>query len=104
MVNDYTRKGFVDGRTLRLPTIVIRPGKPNRAASGFASSILREPLQGARTVCPVSPETHMLILSPRRAVEAFVDMHNAEGAALGANRAVMLNGIDRKSTRLKSSH
>ena len=93
MVNDYTRKGFVDGRTLRLPTIVIRPGKPNRAASGFASSILREPLQGARVVCPVTPETHMLILSPRRAVQAFIDVHNADGAALGMNRAVMMNGI-----------
>lgn len=93
MVNDYTRKGFVDGRTLRLPTIVIRPGKPNRAASGFASSVLREPLQGQRAVCPVSADTHMLILSPRRAVDAFIDVANADGAVLGASRSVMMNGI-----------
>jgi len=93
LVNDYTRKGFVDGRTLRLPTIVIRSGKPNAAASGFASSILREPLQGDEVGNPVTPETRMLILSPKRAVQAFVDVHNADGAALGMNRAVMMNGI-----------
>lgn len=96
MVNDYTRKGFVDGRTLRLPTIVIRPGKPNAAASGFASSILREPLQGDEVTNPVDPETRMLILSPKRAVQAFIDVHNADGAALGMNRSVMMNGISPK--------
>jgi nucleoside-diphosphate-sugar epimerase len=93
LVNDYTRKGFIDGRTLRLPTIVIRPGKPNKAASGFASSILREPLQGQRAVCPVSPETAMLIQSPRRTVEAFVHMHNLPGEDLGPVRSLLLNGI-----------
>jgi nucleoside-diphosphate-sugar epimerase len=93
LVNDYTRKGFIDGRTLRLPTIVVRPGKPNKAASGFASSILREPLQGDAAVNPVDPETRMLILSPRRAVQAFIDIHNADGDVLGPNRALMMNGI-----------
>jgi nucleoside-diphosphate-sugar epimerase len=93
LVNDYTRKGFVDGRTLRLPTIVIRPGKPNKAASGFASSILREPLQADRVANPVDPETRMLILSPRRAVQAFIDVHNVDGDVLGPNRALMMNGI-----------
>jgi nucleoside-diphosphate-sugar epimerase len=93
LVNDYTRKGFVDGRTLRLPTIVIRPGKPNAAASGFASSILREPLQGEKVGNPVTPESRILILSPKRAVQAFIDIHNADGAALGMNRAVLMNGI-----------
>lgn len=93
LVNDYTRKGFVDGRTLRLPTIVVRPGKPNKAASGFASSILREPLQGETVANPVSPETRMLILSPKRAVQAFIDVHNADDDVLGRNRAVMMNGI-----------
>ncbi len=96
MVNDYTRKGFVDGRTLRLPTIVIRPGRPNAAASGFASSILREPLQGDPVTNPVDPETRMLILSPRRAVQAFIDVHNADGGTLGMNRSVMMNGISPK--------
>lgn len=93
LVNDYSRKDFFDGRSLRLPTIVVRPGKPNKAASGFASSILREPLQGATVTCPVTPETRMLILSPRRAVQAFIDVHNADAGALGFRRGVMMNGI-----------
>jgi nucleoside-diphosphate-sugar epimerase len=93
MVNDYSRKGFFDGRSLRLPTIVVRPGKPNKAASGFASSILREPLQGDTVNCPVSAETRMLILSPRRAVQAFIDVHNADAERLGFRRGVMMNGI-----------
>jgi len=93
IVNDYTRKGFFDGRSLRLPTIVVRPGKPNRAASGFASSILREPLQGDAINCPVTAETRMLILSPRRAVQAFIDIHNADSLKLGFRRGVMMNGI-----------
>ncbi|MBT3401014.1 MAG: NAD-dependent epimerase/dehydratase family protein, partial [Rhodospirillaceae bacterium] len=93
LVNDYTRKGFVDGRTLRLPTIVVRPGKPNKAASGFASSIIREPLQGDDVENPVSRDTRMLILSPPRAVQAFIDIHNADGAVLGPNRALMMNGL-----------
>lgn len=93
MVNDYSRKGFFDGRCLRLPTIVVRPGKPNKAASGFASSILREPLQGEAVNCPVTPDSRMLILSPRRAVQAFIDVHNADANLLGLRRAVMMNGI-----------
>ena len=55
LVNDYSRRGFIDGRVLRLPTIVVRPGKPNRATSTFASSIIRDPLQGQPAICPVSP-------------------------------------------------
>lgn len=93
MIDDYSRKGFFDGRSLRLPTIVVRPGKPNKAASGFASSILRDPLQGGTAICPVSAETRMLILSPRRAVQAFIDVHNADAGRLGFRRAVMMNGI-----------
>ena len=57
MVNDYSRKGFADGRALRLPTVVVRPGRPNRAASTFASSMIREPLSGREAVCPVSRDT-----------------------------------------------
>ena len=59
LVNDYSRKGFVDGRSVRLPTISIRPGAPNAAASGFASSILREPLAGQRAVCPMDLDTDL---------------------------------------------
>ena len=93
LVNDYTRKGFVDGRAVRLPTIVVRPGKPNQAASSFASSIIREPLQHMDTVCPVSRETRLAILSPRQAVEAFLRAHDLPGAVWGARRSLIVPGL-----------
>jgi len=93
LVNDYSRKGFIDGRSLRLPTIVIRPGKPNKAASSFASSILREPLQGTPYVCPVKPDTGVWVLSPRRVVEAFIHAAELPADAWGMSRAVALPGI-----------
>lgn len=68
LVNDYTRKGYVDGLALRLPTICVRPGKPNRAASSFVSAIIREPLQGETTVCPVSESLRLWISSPATVV------------------------------------
>jgi len=79
LVNDYSRKGFVDGRALRLPTVVVRPGRPNRAASTFASSMIREPLSGRQAVCPVLPETVMALASPRRVVEALLHAHDLPG-------------------------
>src|SRR5271155_2289750 len=87
LVNDYSRKGFVDGRALRLPTVVVRPGRPNRAASTFASSIIREPLSGEDAVCPVTPDTVMALASPRRIVEGLVHALGLSGAAFGANRS-----------------
>jgi len=90
---DYTRKGFIDGRALRLPTIVVRSGKPNKAASTFASSIIREPLSGGAAVCPVSADSRMWNLSPRRAVAAFVDAHNSPGDDWGWNRSLNLPGL-----------
>jgi D-erythronate 2-dehydrogenase len=93
LVNDYSRKGFVDGRALRLPTVVVRPGRPNRAASTFASSIIREPLAGQDAVCPVSPDTVMALASPRRIVEGLVHALGLPGAAFGANRALQLPGF-----------
>lgn len=93
LINDYSRKGFIDGRALRLPTIVVRPGKPNRAASSFASSIIREPLQGERTACPVPPETPMWILSPRRAIEALMLAAELPANAWGRYRALALPGL-----------
>ncbi len=93
LVTDYSRKGFLDGRSLRLPTIVVRPGKPNLAASSFASSIFREPLNGAVSECPVPETTGIWLLSPRRVVEAFVHAHELESSAWGVNRAVNLPGI-----------
>src|SRR3974390_3216166 len=92
LVNDYSRKGFVDGRALRLPTVVVRPGRPNRAASTFASSIIREPLSGKEAVCPVSPHTAMALASPRSVVAALLHAHDLPGSAFGANRSLQLPG------------
>lgn len=92
-VNDYTRRGIVDGRSARLPTIVVRPGRPNKAASTFASSIIREPLAGQGAVCPVSPDARMAVLSPRRLIEALTALHDLDGARLGFNRTVLLPSI-----------
>jgi len=88
LVNDYTRKGYLDGRSARLPTIVIRPGQPNLAASSFASGVFREPLNGEPCALPVQPETRMPLLGYRSAVEGFVRLHEADGDALGDDRAV----------------
>jgi nucleoside-diphosphate-sugar epimerase len=93
LVSDYTRKGFVDGRSIRLPTVVIRPGKPNRAASGFMSSILREPLKGETAVCPVPPETQMWIASPDRAVDMLLHAMELPAEAWGWNRTLNGPGI-----------
>ena len=93
LVADFTRKGMVDGRSLRLPTIVVRPGKPNLAASSFASGIIREPLNGVASDCPVPEDTGMWILSPRRVVEAFLHAHDLPGSAWPSSRVVNLPGI-----------
>jgi nucleoside-diphosphate-sugar epimerase len=93
LVNDYSRKGLVDGRALRLPTVVVRPGLPNRAASTFASSIIREPLSGKDAVCPVAPETVMALASPRRVVAALAHALELPGEALGANRSLQVPGF-----------
>jgi nucleoside-diphosphate-sugar epimerase len=93
LVADYHRKGFVDGRSLRLPTIVVRPGRPNKAASTWASSIIREPLAGEEAICPVTMETEMYVLSPRRVVEAILDMLDLPSDLLGVERTVMLPGL-----------
>lgn len=72
LINDYSRKGFVDGLVVRLPTICIRPGKPNKAASSFVSSIIREPLHGENAVCPVSEDLLLWLSSPNTIVENFI--------------------------------
>ncbi len=90
MVNDYTRKGFIDGRAARLPTVIIRPGPPNQAASGFASAVFREPLAGVECVLPVGPETRMMVLGFRNAVQGLIGLMDADGDALGDDRVVSL--------------
>jgi len=93
LINDYSRRGLIDGRVLRLPTIVIRPGRPNAAASSFASSILREPLSGEEAICPVPLDQELFVMSPTRVVEALILAAELPGEAMGAFRALMLPGI-----------
>ncbi|MGM8850620.1 D-erythronate dehydrogenase [Salinicola halophyticus] len=93
LVNDYSRRGFVDGRVCRLPTIVVRPGKPNQAASSFASSIIREPLAGVEAVCPVDAGLPLWLSSPRAVVANLVHALSLEGEALGDWRTLNLPGI-----------
>jgi len=93
LVADYSRKGYLDGRTVRLPTIVVRPGKPNRAASGFMSGILREPLNGEPALCPVAPDARMWILSPERAVDTLIRAIELPAEAWGWNRTLNAPGI-----------
>jgi nucleoside-diphosphate-sugar epimerase len=93
LLSDYSRKGFVDGRALRMPTITVRPGKPNRAASSFVSGIIREPLNGQEGICPVPPGVHVWVLSPRAAIDNLIHAHELPTESLGDNRAVNVPGI-----------
>ncbi|WP_127959458.1 D-erythronate dehydrogenase [Serratia microhaemolytica] len=93
LINDYARKGYVDGRVLRLPTISVRPGKPNKAASSFASGIIREPLQGETSVCPVSPELALWVSSPSTVVRNFIHAATLPAQQFGQSRVVNLPGI-----------
>ena len=91
---EYARRGFIDGRCFRLPTIVIRPGAPNMAASSFASSILREPLQGLNTVCPVTEDLPIWIQSPRSVIANLIHGHDLLGDAFEDGlRVLNLPGI-----------
>ncbi|MEN7531571.1 MULTISPECIES: D-erythronate dehydrogenase [unclassified Cupriavidus] len=93
LLTDYSRRGFVDGRVLRLPTISVRPGKPNAAASSFASGIIREPLSGEAANCPVDPATSLWLLSPRGAIQALVNGIELDGERFGNRRVVNLPGL-----------
>ena len=93
LISDYTRRGFVDGRALRLPTISVRPGRPNAAASSFASGIIREPLNGEIATCPVDASARLWLLSPRAVIECLVAGHEISADALGTNRVLNLPGI-----------
>ena len=91
LIDDYTRRGYIDGRALRLPTVMVRPGSANTAVSGWASAIIREPLAGRDYVCPVRPDTRMACISLRRVVEALV--HASRIPDYGSKRTVLLTGI-----------
>ncbi len=91
-VTDYSRKGFFDGRAPRLPTVTIRPGKANAAASSFMSSIFREPLQGEAAICPVDADYEVWYASPRVTVENLIRTAEVMAEDLGENRAFAMPG------------
>lgn len=93
LVQDYTRKGYIDGRAVRVPTVVVRPGAPNLAASGFASGIIREPLAGVEAILPVEPATQMWVASPRAVIGMFRHALELSPADWGWNRAINLPGL-----------
>lgn len=93
LLADYSRRGFLDGRSLRMPTIVVRPGKPNAAASSFASGIIREPLAGIEAPCPVDPATLLWLMSPDQAVRNLIHGHELPAAALGRDRVINMPGL-----------
>jgi nucleoside-diphosphate-sugar epimerase len=93
LVYDTTRKGMIDGRSLRLPTVTVRPGKPNKAASSFASGIIREPLASVDAPCPVAPTTRMWVTSPRAVVGNLICGHEAPASAFAQTRSVNVPGI-----------
>jgi nucleoside-diphosphate-sugar epimerase len=93
LLADYSRRGFVDGRSLRMPTIVVRPGKPNMAASSFASGIIREPLNGQDSVLPVPLETRLWLMSPAQAINNLIHGHELPGEQLTQGRVINMPGL-----------
>jgi nucleoside-diphosphate-sugar epimerase len=90
LMADYTRKGFLRGRTVRLMTVSVRPGRPNGAASGFLSGIIREPLAGQRAICPVDARTEVALASPTRAIDGLLCAATSSDEAWGGRSAVNL--------------
>ncbi|WP_332777872.1 D-erythronate dehydrogenase [Polaromonas sp.] len=93
LVADYTRKGFVQGRSVRLMTVSVRPGRPNGAASSFLSGMIREPLAGVRATVPVPPDTAVALSSPANTVRGLLRAAQASGAEWGARTAVNLPAL-----------
>ncbi len=93
LLADYTRRGFFDGVGIRLPTICVRPGKPNKAASGFFSSIIREPLNGQEVVLPVSMDVRHAHASPRSAVNFLVHAATMDTARIGPRRNLTMPSV-----------
>lgn len=93
LVSDYSRRGFMDGMALRMPTVCVRPGAPNKAASGFFSNIIREPLVGKDAILPVDDSVRHWHASPRAAVSFLIQAANMGGSALGPRRALTLPGL-----------
>jgi D-erythronate 2-dehydrogenase len=93
LIDDYTRRGYIDGRALRLPTVMVRPGSANTAVSGWASAIVREPLAGRDYICPVRPDTRMACISLGKVVKSLVKAAQLPASAFDARKTVLLTGI-----------
>src|SRR4029078_1272136 len=93
LLGDYSRRGFVDGIALRLPTITVRPGAPNLAASGFFSSLIREPLNGREAVLPVPDTVRHWHASPRSAVVFLLHAAELDTSLLEGRRALTMPGV-----------
>ena len=93
LLADYTRKGFLRGRTLRLMTVCVRPGRPNAAASGFLSGIIREPLAGQRAICPVDERTEVALASPAKTINGLLCAAGSSDEAWGGRSAVSLPAL-----------
>ncbi|RWE95896.1 D-erythronate dehydrogenase [Mesorhizobium sp.] len=93
LLADYTRRGFFDGIGIRLPTICVRPGKPNKAASGFFSGIIREPLSGQEAILPVPRSVVHTHASPRSAVNFLIHAAGIDGSAVGPRRNLTMPGV-----------
>lgn len=93
LLSDYTRRGFFDGIGIRLPTVCIRPGKPNKAASGFFSNILREPLIGQEAILPVPEDVRHWHTSPRSAVGYLVHAAELDSDKVGPHRNLSMPGV-----------
>jgi D-erythronate 2-dehydrogenase len=93
LISDYSRKGFIDGVALRMPTVCVRPGKPNKAASGFFSNIIREPLAGLEAVLPVEDSVRHWHASPRTATRMLVHAAELDTALLGNRRTITMPGL-----------
>ncbi len=94
LIADYTRKGYLDGRAARLMTVTVRPGKPNGAASSFFSGIIREPLAGVESICPVSPDVSHPMASPASTVEGLIAVYEASREAFNGRTAMNLPGLN----------
>ena len=114
LLADYTRRGFIRGRSIRLMTVAVRPGKPNAAASSFISGIIREPLAGQRATCPVPASTPIALSSPARTIDGIVKAITADDRTWGSRTALnlpalsttpgdMLNALDRVTNTNPSS-
>jgi nucleoside-diphosphate-sugar epimerase len=103
LLDDYTRRGYVDGRALRLPAVMVRPGSANTAVSGWSSAIIREPLAGRDYVCPVRPDTRLACISLGRVVEAFIHAFELAEKSLSPKRTLLLSGISVSAQEMRDA-